>query len=77
MPKHVLGLLTDALNKNEKALKNSKIVVLGLYKENVGDDRESPSEELIEQLKHNKALITIVDPYINESPLGIIKKGCL
>ncbi|EKQ54504.1 MAG: nucleotide sugar dehydrogenase [Methanobacterium sp. Maddingley MBC34] len=74
MPKHVFGLLTDALNENERPVKNSKIVVLGLsYKENVGDDRESPSEELIEELKTNKALITIVDPYIGESHLGNIE----
>ena len=53
MPKHVFGLLTDALNENEKPVKNSKIAVLGLsYKENVGDARESPSEELITYLKH-------------------------
>lgn len=68
MPKHVFGLLTDALNDNEKPVKNSKIVILGLsYKENMGDDRESPSKELIHELEHNQALITIVDPYIEES----------
>ncbi len=68
MPKHVFGLLTDALNDNERPVKNSKVVVLGLsYKENVGDDRESPSEELIKELEHNQALVTIVDPYIEET----------
>lgn len=68
MPKHVFGLLTDALNDNERPVKNSKIVVLGLsYKENVGDDRESPSEELISELKHNQAQVTIVDPYIKDT----------
>ncbi len=75
MPMHVFGLLTDALNENEKSVKNSKIIVLGLsYKENVGDDRESPSEELILQLKNNQAIVTIVDPYIDESPLGFVEK---
>ncbi len=68
MPKHVFGLLTDALNDNERPVKNSKVVVLGLsYKENVGDDRESPSKELIHELEHNQALVTIVDPYIEET----------
>lgn len=68
MPKHVFGLITDALNDNERPVKNSKIVVLGLsYKENVGDDRESPSEELINELEYNQALVTIVDPYIEET----------
>ncbi|HHT18714.1 MAG TPA: nucleotide sugar dehydrogenase [Methanobacterium sp.] len=68
MPQHVFGLLADSLNDNEKSVKNSKIVVLGLsYKENVGDDRESPSEELINELKHYQAQVTIVDPYIEET----------
>ncbi|BDZ71641.1 nucleotide sugar dehydrogenase [Methanobacterium petrolearium] len=68
MPKHVFKLITDALNDNERPVKNSKIVVLGLsYKENVGDDRESPSEELINELKYNQGLVTIVDPYIEET----------
>lgn len=68
MPQHVFGLLTDALNDNEKSVKNSKVVVLGLsYKENVGDDRESPSEELINELEHYQARVTIVDPYIEET----------
>jgi len=68
MPQHVFGLLTDALNDNEKSVKNSKVVVLGLsYKENVGDDRESPSEELINELEHYHARVTIVDPYIEET----------
>lgn len=75
MPKHMFGLLTDALNENEKAVKNSTIAVLGLsYKENVGDDRESPSEELIKELEHNKAVIRLVDPHIDESHLGIVEK---
>jgi nucleotide sugar dehydrogenase len=77
MPKHVFGLLTDALNDNERPVKNSKIVVLGLsYKENVGDDRESPSVELIDELAKNQALVTIVDPYIKETEVyGTLKES--
>ncbi|WP_321421162.1 nucleotide sugar dehydrogenase [uncultured Methanobacterium sp.] len=68
MPRHVFGLINDALNDNEKPVKNSKIVVLGLsYKENVGDARESPSVELIHELEHNQAIVSIVDPYIEET----------
>ena len=33
----------------------------------MGDDRESPSEELIGELEHNQAQVTIVDPYIEET----------
>jgi nucleotide sugar dehydrogenase len=74
MPKHVFGLLTDALNENEKPVKNSKIVVLGLsYKENVGDARESPSEELIVLLEENKAKLSVVDPYISKNDFAFIE----
>jgi len=38
MPLHVFELLVDALNECERAVKGSKVVVLGFsYKENVGD----------------------------------------
>jgi nucleotide sugar dehydrogenase len=72
MPVHVFELLVDALNECERAVKNSKIVVLGFsYKENVGDPRESPAETFIEELKKKKADIHIVDPYIEN---GILTK---
>ena len=74
MPKHVFGLLTDALNENEKSVKNSKIVVLGLsYKENVGDAREAPSSELIKHLKTNKANLVVVDPHISDDEYAMIE----
>ncbi len=74
MPKHVFGLLTDALNENEKSVKNSKIVVLGLsYKENVGDAREAPSSELIKHLKANKANLVVVDPHISDDEYAMIE----
>ena len=67
MPVHMLNLVQDALNEQEKSLKNSKIVVLGFsYKENVGDPRESPAKSLIRNLKWKEANITVVDPYIEE-----------
>jgi UDP-N-acetyl-D-mannosaminuronate dehydrogenase len=38
MPLHVFELLVDALNECERAVKGSKVVVLGFsYKENVGE----------------------------------------
>jgi nucleotide sugar dehydrogenase len=70
MPYHVYSLLIDALNDKEKAIKNSKVVVLGFsYKENVGDPRESPVEVFVKELKSNGANITIVDPYIESNYL--------
>jgi len=70
MPLHVFDLLVDGLNEREKALKNSKIVVLGFsYKENVGDPRETPAITLAEELIKRGALIHILDPYINNGSM--------
>lgn len=70
MPLHIFDLLVDGLNEREKALKNSKVVVLGFsYKENVGDHRETPAITLAEELQKRGALIHIVDPYIEKGRL--------
>jgi UDP-N-acetyl-D-galactosamine dehydrogenase len=67
MPLHVFELLVDALNECERAVKNSKIVVLGFsYKENVGDHRESPVVTLLDELRKKGARIHIIDPYIED-----------
>jgi len=69
MPLHVLNLIQDALNEQEKAVRNSKIVVLGYsYKENVGDPRESPAKTLVKHLNWKGANVVIVDPYIEHVP---------
>jgi len=65
MPLHIMDLLQDALNEAERAVKNSKVVVLGLsYKENVGDPRESPTHTLLKALKRNQAKVCVVDPLV-------------
>ena len=47
MPAYVVEKLSEALNKKEKAIKGSKILILGVaYKKNVDDMRESPSVKL-------------------------------
>jgi len=70
MPMHVFELLVDALNECERAVKGSKVVVLGFsYKENVGDARESPVEVFIEKLMEKGARMCIVDPYIEDGDL--------
>ena len=67
MPHHVFELLRDALNDMERSVKNSKIAVLGFsYKENVGDVRETPVENFITELVKRGAVVTVVDPYVDE-----------
>jgi UDP-N-acetyl-D-glucosamine dehydrogenase len=65
MPSFVITKLTDALNERGKALKGSRVLVLGLaYKKDVDDVRESPSLELIELLQAKGAKVDYNDPHI-------------
>jgi UDP-N-acetyl-D-glucosamine dehydrogenase len=69
MPMWVIGKLADALNNHGKALKGSRVLVLGLaYKKNVDDPRESPSIELMEILQEKGALVAYSDPHIPAFP---------
>jgi UDP-N-acetyl-D-glucosamine dehydrogenase len=64
MPYHVVEAVTTALNEDSKAVKGSRILVLGLsYKKDIDDLRESPSLTLIEQLRRRGALVDYNDPY--------------
>jgi len=69
MPSYVIARLMDALNERGKALKGSKVLVLGLaYKKDVDDMRESPSLELIELLQAKGAKVDYNDPHIPVAP---------
>lgn len=65
MPEYVLNKLTDGLNNNQKSLKNSKILILGIaYKKNVDDMRESPSVHLMELIQKKGGIINYSDPHV-------------
>lgn len=65
MPAHVVDLVMDALNDDGKALKNSRILILGVaYKKNVADVRESPALDIIQRLRAKKAHVKFHDPLI-------------
>lgn len=69
MPEYVIEKTADALNGKGKALKNSKVLVLGLsYKKDIGDPRESPSFKIIELLEKKGAVVDYNDPYIPVTP---------
>jgi UDP-N-acetyl-D-glucosamine dehydrogenase len=69
MPHWVIHKLTDALNAREQAVKNSKILVLGIaYKRDVDDMRESPSIELLELLRDKGAEVAYSDPHVPVFP---------
>lgn len=70
MPDYVISKLTSALNAKEKAVKGSRILVLGIaYKKNVDDMRESPSVILMEKLRDMGANIAYSDPHVPKFPL--------
>ena len=64
MPYHVINAVADALNQRRKALKGSKILLLGVsYKKDVDDLRESPSLKLMQLLNERGAILHYNDPY--------------
>lgn len=65
MPEYVVHRVADALNDRGRAVKGSRILVLGLaYKPNVDDDRESPSYVLMDMLHQRGAVVEYHDPYV-------------
>ena len=69
MPKYVVSKVADALNANGRAVKGSKILVVGLsYKANVDDTRESPSFVLMELLESRGADVAYYDPHVPVIP---------
>ena len=65
MPDYVVAKVLDVLNDLGKAVKGSKILILGLaYKANVDDCRESPSFVLMENLISKGAEVEYHDPYV-------------
>jgi UDP-N-acetyl-D-glucosamine dehydrogenase len=69
MPRYVVEKLQLALNDRRKAVKGSKILVLGLaYKKNIDDARESPAFEIIDLLLQQGAAVSYHDPHVPTSP---------
>ncbi len=65
MPAYVVGMVTDALNDRERAVRGARILALGVaYKANVGDTRDSPALEVIDALAARGARIAYHDPHV-------------
>ncbi len=64
MPAYVVSRIADALNDQNKCLRNSKIHIMGVtYKPNISDVRESPALKIIQLLKDKGTIISYSDPY--------------
>ena len=67
MPRYVAGLVRDALNDQQKSVKGSKILILGVaYKKDIDDMRESPALSVIDLLRSRGADVVYHDPFVPE-----------
>ena len=67
MPYHVVDAIAAALNQQQRSLKGSKILVLGVaYKKDVDDLRESPTLKIMQLLNERGAKLDYNDPYFPE-----------
>ncbi|TFD22393.1 nucleotide sugar dehydrogenase [Cryobacterium sp. TMT2-23] len=76
MPDYVAERLILMLNRDSKALRGSRVLIVGLaYKKNTGDIREAPSLRLIELLSELGAVLSAVDEHVEHHrwPLGVCK----
>jgi UDP-N-acetyl-D-glucosamine dehydrogenase len=65
MPDYVVQRTMEALNTVGKAVKGSRILLLGLaYKSNVDDMRESPTFLLLDKLRNFGAEVAYYDPHV-------------
>ena len=69
MPAYVVAKIADALNDRARAVKGSRVLILGMaYKKDVDDPRESPGFELMDLLMHKGAVVSYNDPHIPALP---------
>jgi UDP-N-acetyl-D-glucosamine dehydrogenase len=64
MPRFVVQKVADALNEEGKAIRGSRILVLGIaYKKDIDDLRESPALEILHLLQEKGAEVAYHDPF--------------
>src|SRR5437868_6870271 len=67
MPEHVVQLVADGLNDDRKAMKGSRILLLGVaYKRDIDDVRESPALSIIDRLRSKGCEVRYHDPFVRE-----------
>ncbi len=65
MPAYVARRTQDALNRLDKPLKGSQVVLAGVtYKADVSDQRETPARPLVGHLRALGAEVSYVDPHV-------------
>jgi len=65
MPSYVVRKIFLALNEEGKAVRGSRVLLIGFsYKKNLGDDRESPAYDILEELCKMGASVVYHDPFL-------------
>jgi UDP-N-acetyl-D-glucosamine dehydrogenase len=65
MPHFVVDKIADALNRHQKSINGSTVLVLGIaYKRDIDDMRESPSLDVMALLHQKGACVKYADPYV-------------
>jgi UDP-N-acetyl-D-glucosamine dehydrogenase len=65
MPHYVVNKISEALNEQRRSFNGATVLILGVaYKSNVGDVRESPALDIIQDLLARKAVVLYNDEYV-------------
>ena len=65
MPSYCVSRAGELLNRAKKALNGSRVFVLGAaYKQDIGDFRESPAVQVMEELRKSGAEVSYYDPFV-------------
>jgi len=76
MPDYVVSRLILALNRQQRSVSGSRILILGIaYKRNTGDIRESPGVVIAESLMALGADVRIVEPHLPQGTTTLRQVG--
>jgi len=78
MPRHVIDLVAEALNERAKALKGSRVGIIGVaFKPNVKDARNSPAAEVVAGLAERGSEVEFHDPHVEsfKDAAGVLRSS--
>jgi UDP-N-acetyl-D-glucosamine dehydrogenase len=65
MPHYVVDKIGDALNRRQKSINGSRVLILGIaYKKDIDDMRESPALDVMSLLHEKGARVEYADPWV-------------
>ena len=71
MPDYVVSRVVEQLNGDGRSVKGARVLGVGVaYKRNIGDDRESPSHDVLSRLALRGAEVGVHDPLVEPDRLA-------